>query len=56
MARKIAQIVYMEAEQADWLKRESERSGAPITEIVRRAVNEYRRSREEAPRETQPTT
>ena len=42
MARKIAHIVYFDAEPADWLRAHSEESGIAVTEIVRRAVAIYR--------------
>jgi len=34
--------LYLSAEQLEWLRRESERTGAPVSELIRRAIDAYR--------------
>jgi hypothetical protein len=39
--RKIRTVIYLEKKESESLKRLSERTGAAITELARRAVAEY---------------
>jgi hypothetical protein len=38
---KIRTVVYLEKKEADALKKLSEKTGAPLTELVRRALAEW---------------
>jgi Ribbon-helix-helix domain len=39
--RKVRTVIYLERRESDSLKRLSERTGAKITELARRAIAEY---------------
>ncbi|MGH9733911.1 MAG: ribbon-helix-helix domain-containing protein [Candidatus Acidiferrales bacterium] len=39
--RKIRTVIYLEKEESELLKKLSERTGAKITELARRAIAEY---------------
>jgi Ribbon-helix-helix domain len=39
--RKLRTVIYLEKKESESLKRLSERTGAKITEIARRAIGEY---------------
>jgi hypothetical protein len=44
---KIKTVVYLEQRDREALERLSEKTGAPVTELVRRAVAAYLKSRSE---------
>jgi hypothetical protein len=43
--RKIRTVIYVEKKESESLKKFSERTGASITEIARRAIGEYLKRR-----------
>ncbi len=43
--RKVRTVIYLEKKESESLKRFSERTGATITEIARRAISEYLKRR-----------
>jgi hypothetical protein len=43
--RKVRTVIYLEKKESDSLKRLSERTGAKITELARRAVADYLKRR-----------
>jgi len=43
--RKQRTVIYLDKKDSEALKRLSERTGAPVTELARRAVSEYLKKR-----------
>jgi hypothetical protein len=39
--KKVRTVVYLEKQQQEMLNKFSDQTGAPVTELVRRAISEY---------------